>query len=63
MIYGVVDTHAVLWYLFDDPKLSPRAVDFIESAAANRTKIAVSAISLVEIVYLIDKRRLLPSSV
>lgn len=55
MIAGVADTHAALWHLFNDKRLSAAAVDFIDQAAAQRQRIAVSAISLAEIVYLVEK--------
>ena len=58
MIAGVADTHTALWYLFDDERLSVPAGDFIDEAAAARRRIVVSAISLAEIVYLIEKSRL-----
>ena len=58
MIAGVADTHTAPWHLFDDPQLSASASDFIEKAAAARQRIAVSTISLAEIVYLIEKNRL-----
>lgn len=61
MIVGVADTHTALWHLFDDERLSGPAADFIDKAAATRRRIAVSAISLAEIVYLIEKNRLPPS--
>jgi len=61
MIAGVADTHAALWHLFDDKRLSGPAGDLIDQAAASGNRIAVSAISLAEIVYLIEKNRL-PSS-
>ena len=61
MIAGVADTHAALWHLFDDPRLSRAAGEFINQAAINRHKIAVSSISLAEVVYLIEKNRLPPS--
>src|SRR4051812_16816990 len=61
MMAGVADTHAALWHLFDDPKLSRAAGEFINDAAAHRHKIAVSSISLAEVVYLIEKNRLSPS--
>ncbi len=60
MIAGVADTHAALWHLFDDARLSARAGDFIDKAAAQRHRIAVSSISLAEVVYLIEKNRLPP---
>jgi PIN domain nuclease of toxin-antitoxin system len=58
MIAGVADTHAALWYLFGDPRLSSRAKDFIDEAAAGRRTIELSPISLAEVVYLIEKGRL-----
>ncbi|MGC2658456.1 MAG: PIN domain-containing protein [Bryobacteraceae bacterium] len=62
MIAGVADTHAALWHLFDDKRLSATAADFIDQAAAQRQRIAVSVISLAEIVYLIKKKRLPPNA-
>jgi PIN domain nuclease of toxin-antitoxin system len=58
MIAGVADTHTALWYLFDDERLSAPAGDFIDRAAKMPRRIVVSAISLAEIVYLIEKNRL-----
>ena len=58
MIAGVADTHAALWFLFGDARLSLPARGFLEVAAASKGKIAVSTVSLVEIVYLIEKKRL-----
>ncbi len=58
MIAAVADTHSALWYLFNDVRLSIAAGDFIDNAAAARSQIAVSSISLAEIVYLIEKNRL-----
>jgi PIN domain nuclease of toxin-antitoxin system len=58
VITGVADTHSALWHLFDDARLSAAAGDFIDKAAAARHRIAVSSISLAEVVYLIEKNRL-----
>jgi PIN domain nuclease of toxin-antitoxin system len=58
VIAGVVDTHAALWYLLDNPLLSDTARSFIDDAAAAGNEIALSPISLAEIVYLIEKGRL-----
>jgi PIN domain nuclease of toxin-antitoxin system len=58
MIAGVADTHAAIWHLFDDPMLSLAARKFIDDAAEARQKIALSPISLAEVLYLIEKRRL-----
>ena len=57
MIAGVADTHAALWFLFGDPRLSAAAKNFFDNAAAARRKIALTPISLAEVVYLIEKNR------
>jgi PIN domain nuclease of toxin-antitoxin system len=58
MIAGVADTHTALWHLFDDKRLSAAAEAFINDAATARRKIAISTISLAEVVYLVEKNRL-----
>jgi PIN domain nuclease of toxin-antitoxin system len=58
MIAGVADTHIALWHLFDDKRLSTAAEAFINEAATARRKIAISTISLAEVVYLVEKNRL-----
>jgi PIN domain nuclease of toxin-antitoxin system len=58
MIAAVADTHTALWHLFDDARLSAAAGAAISEAATARRKIAVSTISLAEVVYLIEKNRL-----
>ena len=59
---GVADTHTALWYVFGDARLSKHAKTFIDNAAASTRKIAVSVISLAEIVYLVEKKRVPPSA-
>jgi len=58
MIAGVADTHAALWYLYNDARLSATAGNFIDQAAAAGLQIAVSSITLAEIVYLMEKSRI-----
>ncbi len=58
MIAGVADTHAALWYLLRNPRLSDTARQFMDDAAAAGHDIVVSSISLAEIVYLVEKDRL-----
>lgn len=58
MIVSIADTHAVIWYLFDDPRLSRSAREAFERAAVSGDKVGVSAISLAEIVYLCEKGRI-----
>jgi PIN domain nuclease of toxin-antitoxin system len=55
---GVADTHAALWCLFADLRLSSVARSFIDTAAQSSRKIALSAISVAEIVYLMEKKRI-----
>ena len=52
MLRAVADTHAVIWYLYDDPRLSPSARALIEEAAAAGDQVGVSAITLAEMVCL-----------
>jgi len=52
------DTHSAIWYLLKSPKLSKAAFQAINEAEKNNQPIYVSAISIVEIIYLIEKRRL-----
>lgn len=55
---AVLDTHAVLWYLADSTELSPLARTSIEDAIHRGEDVYVSAISLIEIVYLVERQRL-----
>ena len=57
MIRAVTDTHTIIWYLYDDVRLSPTARTWIEDAAAAGDQIALSTITLAEIIYLIEKGR------
>jgi PIN domain nuclease of toxin-antitoxin system len=54
----VADTHAVIWYLLDSPKLSKAAKNAFESAAEAGDPVYVSAITLIEIVYLTEKAKI-----
>jgi PIN domain nuclease of toxin-antitoxin system len=58
MLRAVADTHTVIWYLYDDPRLSERARTLIEEAAGTGGQIGVAAITLAEIVYLSEKGRI-----
>ena len=53
----VADTHAAIWYILDDPRLSANARNEMESAAQPGLPIYVPSITLVEIVYLVEKGR------
>jgi PIN domain nuclease of toxin-antitoxin system len=54
----VVDTHAAVWYLLNSNRLSPGAQRAMDDAANAGDPVYVSSISLVEIVYLVEKGRL-----
>ncbi len=57
----MADTHAALWYLLRNPGLSEPARAFMDHAAESGNEIALSAVSLAEIIYLIEKRRIPPN--
>lgn len=54
----VADTHTLIWYIFDLPRLSSVALTALEEAVNGGNFIYFSAISIVEISYLIERRRL-----
>jgi PIN domain nuclease of toxin-antitoxin system len=54
----VADTHAVIWYILDDKRLSKAARTSFDRAVESGDAVYVSAISLVEIHYLVEKGRL-----
>lgn len=58
MIRAVADTHAVIWYLYNDARLSPVARAWIEGAVEAGEQIALSTITLAEMVYLVEKGRI-----
>lgn len=58
MIHAIADTHVLIWHLFDSTRLSNAAMRALDFALDDQKMIGISAISLVEIVYLIEKRRI-----
>lgn len=58
MIAAVVDTHALIWYLSGDQRLSESARQFLSAIGGEGNQVVVSSISLVEIAYLTEKGRL-----
>ena len=54
----LADTHAILWYLSADLRISRAATAAMDSATAAGDPIFVSAITMVEIQYLVEKGRL-----
>lgn len=62
MIRAIADTHAVIWYLRSDERLSAKAQEFIEQAANQGEHVGFSSITLVEMVYLVEKGRIEPDA-
>lgn len=54
----LADTHVLIWYLFEPTRLSPAADAELSAAVGSGILVYTSAISLVEIRYLIEKGRL-----
>ena len=58
MSIAVADTHAIIWFLSNDKRLSVKAKQFMDEAEKQDQKIAISSISFVEMVYLIEKGKI-----
>ena len=55
---AIADTHAFVWYLAADKRLSENARHFIEGVVEANESIGISTITLVELVYLVEKKRI-----
>ncbi|MEZ4736066.1 MAG: PIN domain-containing protein [Caldilineaceae bacterium] len=53
----VADTHAILWYLYNDTRLSRTAGAFMDATDKAGDQIAIASITLAEIIYLVEKGR------
>lgn len=53
-----LDTHTLIWLLSEPEKLSPIASEAIEQTGKTQSKLYISAITIVEIVYLVEKGRI-----
>jgi len=53
----VLDTHAAVWYLQLDSRLSKSAEDAIDRAIQGGDPVYVASISVVELTYLVEKGR------
>ena len=58
MLTAIADTHTAIWYLFSDRRLGRAASELIDTTIAAGDHIGISAISLAEMVYLIEKQRI-----
>jgi PIN domain nuclease of toxin-antitoxin system len=55
---AVLDTHAADWYLLDSNKLPQRVFALIDGAAGSGAPVYISAVTLVEVAYLVERRRI-----
>jgi PIN domain nuclease of toxin-antitoxin system len=58
MTDAVTDTHALIWYLEDSPRLGAAARDAFDASDRGEADIFVPTICLVELVYLHEKGRI-----
>ena len=54
----VTDTHSLVWYLTDDPKLSTNAKRIFKKADDFQDHIFIPCIIFFELLYLIEKKRI-----
>lgn len=58
MLAHVTDTHSLIWYLEDNPFLSPKANNVFDACDRGEIVIYIPTICLVEILYLQEKWRI-----
>ena len=58
MVGILLDTHAIIWFFLNSSQISKKAVLPIEERVQTGAPIFLAAISLVEIIYLIEKGRI-----
>lgn len=56
----VADTHSIIWFLTDLSQLSTPALTLMEEADCDTGTLFISAITLVEVRYLVEKGKLVP---
>jgi PIN domain nuclease of toxin-antitoxin system len=57
-VAALLDTHAAIWYVFVRKRLSHDALKFIRRAIDSGKPVYVSAISIIETVYLVERNRI-----
>ncbi len=55
---AVLDTHAAIWYVFARKRLSEDALRFIRKTVDSGKPVYISAISLIETIYLLERGRI-----
>lgn len=58
----VTDTHALYWHLTESPQISETASEIFKQADEGLHRIFIPGIILIEIVYLVEKGRILKTS-
>lgn len=56
----LIDTHVAIWMLQDSPRISKRAREVIDQEIKASRALSVSAISIAEIIYLVERGRIEP---
>jgi len=54
----LADTHALIWYLFDEGRLSSAGRAALDGAISAGFPILVSAVSIIEVIYLEERHRI-----
>ncbi len=54
----VTDTHSLIWYLLDSPKLSSYANQVFQEIEDGKAKLIIPAIVIAEIIFLIQKGKI-----
>lgn len=54
----VADTHALLWWFTDSPKISPKASEVFEKCEAGESIIFIPSIVIAEALSIFDKKRI-----
>lgn len=59
---AILDTHTALWSVFDRKRISQKALQAIRRSVSAGKPLLVSAISLVETIYLVERGRIPPEA-
>ncbi len=59
---AIADTHALVWYLLDSPRLSASALAQFEKCRTAGITVGISSMSIIEMVYLVEKSRIPPAT-
>jgi PIN domain nuclease of toxin-antitoxin system len=54
----MADTHSLLWYISNSPLLSSEAKHIFDQAEEGNAAVMVSAITLIEVIYLAEKKKI-----